>query len=68
MNLGNIMIAIYSLIIGILIVIVPFIISLILVKKLTKERDKSVKIEERVNVLEAEIKEIKDYLDIVDEL
>lgn len=62
------MIAIYSLIIGILIVIVPFIISLILVKKLAKERDKSVKIEERVNVLEAEIKEIKDYLDIVDEL
>lgn len=62
------MITIYSLVIGLLIVAIPFIISIILITKLIKEKDKSISLEERVKVLEAEIKNIKDYMNMIDEL
>lgn len=58
--MGQIIIPVYSLIVGVIILVLPFMVSFIFLRKTLREKDKSVKLEDRVKILEAEVRELKD--------
>lgn len=57
-----------SVIIGIMIIIIPFMILYILVKKYLKKEQENKNLELRIEVLENEIRQIKEHINYIDEL
>lgn len=56
-------ISLYSMIIALGIVLVPFMISFIIIQRMMKKKNLEVSLEDRVKVLEAQVQELKDMLD-----
>lgn len=57
-----------SVFIGIMIILIPFMILYILIKKFLKKDDEKKNLELRIEVLENEIRAIKSHINYIDEL
>lgn len=66
--MGNFVISTYTIMIGLGIIVIPFALTFIVVRKMISKKETAASLEERVAVLEAQVKELKEYIDVLEDM
>lgn len=66
--MGNFVISTYTIMIGLGIIVIPFALTFIVVRKMISKKETTASLEERVAVLEAQVKELKEYIDVLEDM